>query len=390
MKVLFMVSHPAHFHIFKNVFAGLQRDGHETVIVIRPKDILEQLCTEAGVSYIKVKSRPKKSGFWRLGWSLFQRSIDVCKIVKRERPDFMIGSDGVIAVAGKLYGIPSFELFDDDYEIIKLYANIFFPLYTGVIAPRVTDAGKYSYKKIEFEGYKKLAYLWPSHFAPSREVVESYGIDTKKPYFVIRFAKLTAHHDQGAVGFSSDVAQRVIDILAPYGKIYITSERELESQFEQYRIKINPLDIHHVMAFAAIYIGDSQTMACEAGILGTPFVRFNDFVGRINYMAEMEDVYQLGYGIHATPLAADSSIKRIDGSEQPSGKDALYATIEKLVTMPADKRRKLYAERRMKMLSDKIDCAKFLTWFIENYPKSADETKKANENGDTEFWKQFK
>ena len=48
------------------------------------------------------------------------------------------------------------------------------------------------------------------------------------------------------------------------------------------------------MVFASLYIGDSQTMSAEAGILGTPFVRFNDFVGRINYMTEMEDVYELG------------------------------------------------------------------------------------------------
>lgn len=28
------------------------------------------------------------------------------------------------------------------------------------------------------------------------------------------------------------------------------------------------------MAFASLYIGDSQTMAAEAGVLGVPFVRF--------------------------------------------------------------------------------------------------------------------
>jgi hypothetical protein len=38
------------------------------------------------------------------------------------------------------------------------------------------------------------------------------------------------------------------------------------------------------------------------------------------------------------------------------------------------------------MLSDKIDCAKFLTWFIENYPGSAQETK----NADSAWWEQFK
>ncbi len=388
MKVLFMISHPAHFHIFKNTIMELQNDGHETIIVIRPKDVLEQLCIDFGMEFIKVQSRPKKDGFLRLGLSLLQRCIDVCKIVRQKRPDFMIGSDGVIAVAGKLFNIPSYELFDDDYEIIKLYANIFFPLYTGVIAPRVTDAGKFTHKKIQFEGYKKLAYLWPTRFAPSKDIVNKYGINTDKPYFVIRFAKLTAHHDQGAVGFSTKVAEKVIDILSPHGQIYITSERELEPQFEKYRIKIDPLDIHHIMAFASIYIGDSQTMACEAGILGTPFVRFNDFVGRINYMTEMEDVYELGYGIHATPLTNDSNIRRLDGCIQPSGETALYQTIENLVALPSDERKTLFAERSKKMLNDKIDTAKFLTWFIENHPASAKETK--DNQQDEAFWQQFK
>ena len=213
MKVLFMISHPAHFHIFKNTITKLQNDGHETIIIIRPKDVLEQLCIDSRMNFTKVQSRPKKDGFLRLGISLLQRCIDVCKIVREQRPDFMIGSDGVIAVAGKLFNIPSYELFDDDYEIIKLYANIFFPLYTGVIAPRVTDAGKFKNKKIEFDGYKKLAYLWPTRFTASKDIVNKYGINTDKPYFVIRFAKLTAHHDQGAVGFSTKIAEKVVDFL---------------------------------------------------------------------------------------------------------------------------------------------------------------------------------
>lgn len=39
-----------------------------------------------------------------------------------------------------------------------------------------------------------------------------------------------------------------------------------------------------------------------------------------------------------------------------------------------------------KMSSEKIDCAKFLTWFIENYPQSAEQTRKA----DISFWGRFK
>lgn len=144
--------------------------------------------------------------------------------------------------------------------------------------------------------------------------------------------------------------------------------------------------MHHVMAFASLYMGDSQTMAAEAGVLGVPFVRFNDFVGRIGYLRELEDVYELGYGIHASLLPDDSPIRKNDGSVQPSGTEALYQAVEQLVAMDASERRTLYQQRRQKMLADKIDCAKFLTWFIENYPESEEETKKGGE----EFWKRFK
>ena len=142
------------------------------------------------------------------------------------------------------------------------------------------------------------------------------------------------------------------------------------------------------MAFASLYLGDSQTMAAEAGVLGTPFVRFNDFVGRIGYLQELEDVYQLGYGVHATPLNEDSTIRRKDGSLQPSGTQALYDAVEQLVAMPVEERKVLYTARRERMLSEKIDYAKYLTWFVENYPSSAKESRDSQTN--TDFWEQFK
>ena len=45
-----------------------------------------------------------------------------------------------------------------------------------------------------------------------------------------------------------------------------------------------------------------------------------------------------------------------------------------------------YAVRHAAWLSTKIDCAKFLTWFIENYPESVKQTREA----DNTFWDKFK
>ncbi len=345
-----MISHPAHFHLFRNAMAALKTDGIEVVAVIRPKDVLEQLCVNSGWLYHKVKERSRTAGKGGQAFSLIQKTWEVGKIVKRLRPDFLIGSDGVISFVGKRYGIPSFDCDEDDAEATPLFAKLFYPFFTGIIAPDCCSVGKWADKKIAVSSYHELAYLHPHHFSPDRAKVESYGIDTHNPYFLIRFAQLTAYHDEGIHGIDTSIGEKMIEMLQPHGKIYITSERPLEPQFEQYRIKIDPLDIHHVMAFASLYIGDSQTMAAEAGVLGTPFVRFNDFVGRLAYLNELENDYQLGFG-HKT-----------------NDVEGFFASIQRWLDMPD--RKELCAQRREKMLSEKIDYAQFLTWFIENYPDS--------------------
>ena len=164
----------------------------------------------------------------------------------------------------------------------------------------------------------------------------------------MRFSGLNAHHDVGIRGINNNIAKRLVNMMAPYGNVYITSERSLSADLDPFRIAINPLDIHHVMAFAGLYIGDSQTMAAEAGVLGVPFVRFNDFVGRIGYLNELENKYQLGFGI------------------KPDEEDKLYHTVQTLLEM--GNRKDLFQERRRIMLSECINFADFLTNYIETYP----------------------
>ena len=47
MIVLFQLGHPAHFHLFRYTIENLKRDGHQTYILIKKKDILEDLLKEA-------------------------------------------------------------------------------------------------------------------------------------------------------------------------------------------------------------------------------------------------------------------------------------------------------------------------------------------------------
>ena len=107
-KYLFLISHPAHFHMFKYSIQELKKHGHEVTVVIRPKDVLEQLCIESNLNYIKIKDRPKNGGLLKLAQSLFEKDIQIHKIVKKIKPDLLLGSDGSIARAGISFHIPSF------------------------------------------------------------------------------------------------------------------------------------------------------------------------------------------------------------------------------------------------------------------------------------------
>lgn len=343
--------HPAHFHLLKNVIKNLQSKGHYVVVVCQKKDILDELLTNAGIKYFNFLPKGRKSTNLAMLYSILRQDFLTLKICLKQKPVIMFGTSGEICHIGRLLNIPSLYLNEDDISVVPLLNYVVYPFAKWILSPIVCQNNKWEYKSLKYDSYHELAYLHPNHFIPDQRVVEKY-ISKDKPYYIMRFAKLTAHHDKGIQGINEQVADKIIQILKPHGNIYITSERKLEPQFESYRIKINPLDMHHIMAFADLYIGDSQTMAAEAGVLGTPFIRFNDFVGRIGYLAELENRYELGYGI------------------KPKEIDKLYQTIEGLLALP--NRKDVFKHRREIMLSEKIDYSKFLTWLIETFPESAE------------------
>lgn len=203
--------------------------------------------------------------------------------------------------------------------------------------------------------------MHPNQFKPDPSVVNQY-FSLDESYFIIRFAQLNAHHDDGIKGIDLEITKKLIEVLSPYGRVYITSEKLLEPILEPYRLHIKASDIHHFMAFAQLYIGDSQTMAAESGVLGVPFIRFNDFVGKIGYLNELENKFELGYGIKA---------------DYP---ELLIDKVQELLQL--ENRKQIFFERRNKLLCTKIDYAQFLTWFIEEYPKSV---KIIRENPDYQY-----
>ncbi|MEO5569489.1 MAG: DUF354 domain-containing protein [Bacteroidia bacterium] len=344
MRFLIYLGHPAHFHLFRNAIKILKEKGHEIEILIKKKDVLEDLVKSSGWNYTNINPKGRADNKLAIAFALLKRDVEFFKICRKFKPDLMIGTCAEITHVGKLLGIYSIVVNEDDDYVVPLFAKLAYPLADKILAPNCCNVGKWKNKKIGYSGYHELAYLHPNYFMPDEKVGKELRKEKEK-YFIIRFAKLGAHHDEGKTGITTQIADDIIKRLIHHGNVYISSERELEPQFEKYRIQIKPEQIHSALYYADLYIGDSQTMAAEAAVLGTPSVRFNDFAGQISYLEELEYKYQLTFGI------------------KTSEPGKLFTKIEELISIKNIKQE--WETRKLNMLAQTIDLTDLMIKIME-------------------------
>ncbi|MBN2395601.1 MAG: DUF354 domain-containing protein [Candidatus Atribacteria bacterium] len=347
MKLLFDLNHPAHFHLFRFVIDDLA-SSNTIIITAKEKDVLLSLLRRNGFMPIILQAEKRRAGLFFSAIGILKRDLKLFHIVLREQPDILIGTSISITHVGKLLKIPSLYFGEDGYKAVPLSYRFGYPFATNIISPKCVDVGKYNFKKIEYSGYHELSYLAPETFAPSEAIINKYGLAIDKPYFLLRFSALQAHHDTGKKGIDLGFALKIIKKLERHGRVLVSSEKILPQEINVYRLSINPEDIHHVMAFSRLLIGDSQTMAIESAVLGVPSIRYSSFAGQLMVLEELEHEYGLTFGF------------------LPGYDDLLLQKIDELLKI----NKIAIAQAHTKMLSDKIDVRKFFGWLIKNYPES--------------------
>ena len=346
MNILFDINHPAHVHLLRNAYFLLTQDGHQVMVVV--KEILSamMLMDLYGIPYLNIGK--KDDALMKKGLDQLVYDRRLLKLVRQHGIEMGVGSSINIAHVSRLSKMKSIILDDDDDEVEPLFAQFGHPFADTILSP--VDTPRKSKKTIYVNAYHELAYLHPNRFTPDTSVLDDAGVKAGEPYFILRFNAFKAHHDVGVVGLTIENKRRLVDYLKTKGKVFITTERDIDDEFKPYQLKVSPEKAHSLMYYATMLVGDSQTMTSEAAVLGTPAIRCNTFVGRIHYLEEEEHKYGLTYGF------------------RPEQSEAMFAKIDELLSMPNLKEE--WQARRQKMLSEKIDYAQFLTWFIENYPES--------------------
>lgn len=346
MNILIDINHPAHVHLLRNVFFLLKEKGHEVTVVVKEIPSAMRLMDLFGIPYVNIGK--KDDALMKKGLDQLSYDRRLLRIVRKHHIDLGVGSSINIAHISKLSKMKSIVMDDDDDEVEPLFVKFGHPFADTILTPSAIQ--RKSRKAVYVKAFHELAYLHPSRFAPDPNVLHEAGVEGGEHFFILRFNAFKAHHDVGEGGLSMGDKLQLVQRLQQHGRVFITTERNIDDEFKPYQLKISPEKAHSLMYYATLLVGDSQTMTSEAAVLGTPAVKCNSFAGRLSVPNELERRYGLCF------------------SFLPNQSEAFFAKIDELLAMPDLKEE--WQLRRQKMLSEKIDYSAFLTWFIENYPDS--------------------
>lgn len=273
MRYLIELNHPKHYYQFRKVAQLLQTDGHDVHFIARDKDVLLKILDEEQVKYELFGKRT--SSVWSKAFTALSILFGYIAIVKRYKPDMIISKASLFGtVAAKVSGCKS-VIFPDS-EVVKLTNKVVAPMCTAVVTPASfgLDYGK---KHHRVNGFFENCYLAPSVFVPDASLIGDYGLH--RPYAIFRFIGWSANHDVGQNGLSHEQKLRLVESVSRHMSVYISSEKDLPAELVPYRLNTPSSKMHDVLAMADLYVGDSQTMATEAALLGTPAIRSNSWVG---------------------------------------------------------------------------------------------------------------
>ena len=357
MNILIDIGHPGHVHLFRPFAHQMIEKGHKIFFTCREKEFEIELLKAAGFDF---KSFGKK--FNSLPGKLFGLiKFDIQEYFQglKFKPDILLSHGSMYAAhAAFLLRKPHISFEDTfNFEQIRFYRPFTsYILTSNYVHPNI---GK---KNIHYAGYHELAYLHPNQFIPDPKILNYLNIPNNEPYVILRFVAWNATHDKGHYGITLENKLKVYQNFSKYAHVFISSESKLLKELEQYRLKIPPQLIHHIMYFSNLIYGESATMISEGAVLGVPGI-YLDNTGRY-YTKEQEEKYQLVFNYSESEIDQMKSIKK--------GIELLKESNIK----------KIWNKKRKKLLADKIDVTAFLVWFVENYPQSV---KIMKENPDYQY-----
>ena len=344
MNILIDIGHPGHVHLLHGVAEELKQRGHSLFFSVRDIPVAKRLMEHYGMTpWIDLGE--KKDSITGKAKTVLSQDMQLLRFVRRNHIDLGFSSGLVLSHVSKFTPMKAFMFDDDDDAAEPLIVKYGHPLTDVVFTPDCIH--RKTKKAVYYAGTHELAYLHPNRFAPDPSVLQHAGISRGERFFIMRFVALKGHHDVGQQGLTLEQKKALLDLLKPHGRVIITSERAIEPEFEPYRLPVPPEEIHSLMAYSSMFLGDSQTMTSEAAVLGVPALKCNTFAGRLSVPNMLEQRFNLCYAYLPTQFGE------------------MYQHVEQLLAQAPEELKKEWQVKRERMLDEMIEPTEFFVNYIE-------------------------
>lgn len=289
MSVLIDISHPAHVHFFRPLAQALIADGVRVHIVARDKDVTVRLLEASGLPFEVLPMGRLDAGRLSAAAELVRRSWALRRKIRRHDVKVVLtrNPSGVIAA----FGIRVTSIFDtDDGRGVGVHYWAARP-FADIITSSVYDPEEHGPRHHRYRALKAHMFLHPGHFTSNPDVRRRYLSDDEQ-FCVVRFSAHDASHDRHIKGITPEGRQAIMERLQQFGPVLVSIEREgLQLRHgTREATRVEPEDFHHLLAEASLFIGDSQSVAAEAAILGIPSLRLSGFTGTTFYLRFLESL----------------------------------------------------------------------------------------------------
>jgi uncharacterized protein len=339
MRILFEINHPGHFHLFKSTIEILISRSHSVYIFAKTDYPIPQLIESKAEWNVTYTGNKGKTRFQKVA-KQFYFLIQAVWFILVKKIDLCIGVSVTMPQAAFLTGKKSIIFDDDDKDVTPYFTFLSHTFATRIFCPDCIRMKSPKKKYIYYQGYHELAYLHPHVFTPDKQVLKEQNLSEDEPYFIVRFNAFKAHHDKAEYGLSNEQKKELVLHLRKYGRVLISWENKVFQDLAGEMMTVPPSRIHHLLAYAFLYVGESQTMSTEAALLGIPAIRINTFKGRLSVQNELEDRYGLLFSFlpHEFNLA-----------------------LEKIDELIASNAKSCWSSKRDRMLRDKINVSDLIT-----------------------------
>lgn len=287
MKILVDINHPAHIHFFKHFIWEMKRKGHSVIVVASKKDITYELLSELRINYINIGT---------YGNNVIQKAINVpfmafkmFKIAKKIKPDIMVSYEtSRITHAALILKIPTLVFINNEHAVEQA---ILYKYFATKLISSTNFYKNFGVRHIKVKSILEYASLHPNWFKPNPYVLKKYSIDKSKPFFIVRFVAWNASHDVKHYGFNFMEKVKIVNYLSSIGRVIISSEYPVEKELQEYELNIRKQDMHDLLYYSSVYIGEGGTMACESALLGTPAIYVNSI--KLGYINELSNRFNI-------------------------------------------------------------------------------------------------